>query len=140
MKISLLSLVIILFLKCNYDSSNNFSLKISSLNKKIKIDDTINISIDNKNKIKIDSIQFLLNDIEINSNHKLNKANTGEKNIKAIIYHDSEKTILNKKITIFSKSSPKLYKYKVINEFPHDQGAYTQGLEFDGDDLYESTG
>lgn len=140
MKISLLSLVIILFLKCNYDNSNNFSLKISSLNKKIKIDDTINISIDNKNQIKIDSIQFLLNDIEINSNHKLNKANTGEKDIKAIIYHDSEKTILNKKITIFSKSSPKLYRYKIINEFPHDQGAYTQGLEFDGDDLYESTG
>jgi len=99
MKISLLSLVIILFLKCNNDNSNNFSLKISSLNKKIKIDDTININIDNKNKTKIDSIQYLLNDIEINSNHTLNNANTGEKDIKAIIYHDSKKTIVNKKIT-----------------------------------------
>ena len=140
MKISLLSLVIILFLKCNNDNSNNFSLKISSLNKKIKIDDTININIDNKNKMEIDSIQYLLNDIEINSNHTLNNANTGEKEIKAIIYHDSKKTIVNKKIIVFSKNSPKLYRYKVINEFPHDQKAYTQGLEFDGDDLYESTG
>jgi len=74
MKISLLSLVIILFLKCNNDNSNDFSLKIHSTNKKIKIDDTINISVNNKNKI--DSIQFLLNKIEINSNHILNNTNT----------------------------------------------------------------
>ena len=140
MKISLLSLVIILFLKCNNDNSNDFSLKIHSTNNKIKIDDTINVSVDNKNKIKIDSIQFLLNKIEINSNHILNNTNTGDKNIKAIIYHNNEETVINKKITVFSKISPKLYEYKIINEFPHDQEAYTQGLEFDGNDLYESTG
>ncbi len=29
---------------------------------------------------------------------------------------------------------------EVIRELPHDPGAFTQGLEFDGDDLYESTG
>jgi len=28
----------------------------------------------------------------------------------------------------------------VLNEYSHDANAFTQGLEFDGDDLYESTG
>ncbi|HEX7002462.1 MAG TPA: glutaminyl-peptide cyclotransferase [Trueperaceae bacterium] len=29
---------------------------------------------------------------------------------------------------------------EVIRQLPHDPGAFTQGLEFDGDDLFESTG
>ena len=33
-----------------------------------------------------------------------------------------------------------LYTYTLVNEFPHDKQAYTQGLEFDGETLYESTG
>lgn len=37
-------------------------------------------------------------------------------------------------------TAPKLYTYKIINEYPHDMDAYTQGLEFVGDTLYESTG
>jgi len=32
------------------------------------------------------------------------------------------------------------YSYKIINEFPHDHGAFTQGLVFENDYLYEGTG
>lgn len=32
------------------------------------------------------------------------------------------------------------YKVKVVKEYPHDRGAYTQGLFFHGDTLYETTG
>ena len=34
----------------------------------------------------------------------------------------------------------KEYKVKVVNEYPHDTGSYTQGLFFHGGELYESTG
>lgn len=34
----------------------------------------------------------------------------------------------------------KQYKVKVVREYAHDTGAYTQGLFFDGDQLCESTG
>ena len=34
----------------------------------------------------------------------------------------------------------KSYKVKVVAEYPHDTHAYTQGLFFDGGQLYESTG
>ena len=35
---------------------------------------------------------------------------------------------------------PEQYGVQVVKEYPHDAGAYTQGLFFDGDRLYESTG
>jgi len=39
-----------------------------------------------------------------------------------------------------SAPAPKQYSVKVVCEYPHDRGAYTQGLFFDGGELYESTG
>ena len=60
MKVSLLSLILILFLKCNSESQDNFSLKIDSPNKKIKINDSINLNVINKNNLETDSIHFFL--------------------------------------------------------------------------------
>jgi glutaminyl-peptide cyclotransferase len=33
-----------------------------------------------------------------------------------------------------------VYGYNIINIYPHDKAAYTQGLVYDGQDLYEGTG
>lgn len=38
------------------------------------------------------------------------------------------------------QSTVPVYGYKIINSYPHDKAAYTQGLVYDGQDLYESTG
>ena len=38
------------------------------------------------------------------------------------------------------ETSPHLYGYEVVNTYPHDVNAFTQGIVFDGDKLYESTG
>ncbi|MFN2568377.1 MAG: glutaminyl-peptide cyclotransferase [Candidatus Dormibacteria bacterium] len=36
--------------------------------------------------------------------------------------------------------SPRAYRYEVLASFPHDPGAFTEGLVLDGDQAYESTG
>ena len=41
---------------------------------------------------------------------------------------------------ILPGKEPKSYGYRVINTYPHDEGDYVQGLFFNGDTLYESTG
>ena len=41
---------------------------------------------------------------------------------------------------MYAKNPPELYSYKLINSYPHDKTSYTQGLEFSGDTLFESTG
>ena len=47
---------------------------------------------------------------------------------------------ISKKIRVLSSITPKLYTYLILEEYPHDTNAYTQGLEFSKDTLYESTG
>ncbi len=43
-------------------------------------------------------------------------------------------------ITVFAPSKPKMLKYKLVNTYPHDIDAFTQGLEFSDSVLYEGTG
>lgn len=43
-------------------------------------------------------------------------------------------------IDSFTSSSIKTYSYKIINSYPHDPNAFTQGLEYDDGLLYEGTG
>ncbi|MDR3189074.1 MAG: glutaminyl-peptide cyclotransferase [Prevotellaceae bacterium] len=43
-------------------------------------------------------------------------------------------------ITVLAPSAPKLHGYTVVNAYPHDERAYTQGLLLHRDVLYEGTG
>ena len=43
-------------------------------------------------------------------------------------------------LTLSCKTELKTYVLEVRSEFPHDRGAYTQGLFIDGGELFESTG
>lgn len=42
--------------------------------------------------------------------------------------------------TTTASSSDFYYAYKIVNVYPHDQSAFTEGLVYDGGYLYESTG
>ena len=66
--------------------------------------------------------------------------NTGEQQVKAIIETENGTKEVTKNIRVFAPTSPKAFTYKLINTYPHDINAYTQGLEFVSDTLYESTG
>ncbi|MEE4115267.1 MAG: glutaminyl-peptide cyclotransferase [Marinilabiliaceae bacterium] len=43
-------------------------------------------------------------------------------------------------IRLFSDIIPPVHSYSVVNEYPHDRGAYTQGLLYHNGLFYESTG
>ena len=53
---------------------------------------------------------------------------------------DGKRFTAQKEITGLAKAAPEIYHYKIIAEYPHDKTAFTQGLEFIGDTLVESTG
>jgi len=46
----------------------------------------------------------------------------------------------SQQVTLLSDLVPKQYSYRVVSEYPHDPGAYTQGLEYVDGWLYEGTG
>jgi glutamine cyclotransferase len=64
----------------------------------------------------------------------------GSKVLSAEIYSNGNKFATNTSITVVPKDAPQVYTYEIIESYPHDQGAFTQGLEFHGDTLYEGTG
>jgi glutamine cyclotransferase len=64
----------------------------------------------------------------------------GKYGISALAFYPEKTKKINNSIEIFSNIAPASYSYKLINTYPHDKNAYTQGLEFYNGFLYESTG
>lgn len=64
----------------------------------------------------------------------------GYKLITAVIEEGGKKDTLTINIELKSALKPVQYTYKVVNTFPHDTSAYTQGLEYHGGKFLESTG
>jgi len=63
----------------------------------------------------------------------------GSRAISARIFANGKEEATHTNIMLLPEA-PQYYSFKVINEFPHSPDAFTQGLEFHGGHLYESTG
>ncbi|WP_299610365.1 glutaminyl-peptide cyclotransferase [uncultured Aquimarina sp.] len=123
-----------------------FSIKIDGDTSKFKLGETVKASILNPKKIEIDSVTYFFEDTQLTTTdktllvEKIDDERLGKHLLKAIVYFEGKEEDIYKKLTFYNNKPPKLYKYKIIVEYPHDQTAFTQGLEFVGDTLYESTG
>ena len=109
--------------------------------------DALSLEILNPKTQKIDSVVYTLNDKKVGSvkgaekfSFPLVAQKLGYQNIKASIFCDGEKVLDSTRIEIVSDFESKLLSYTIVNTYPHDTGAYTQGLEFYRDTLYEGTG
>ena len=139
MKIWIL-LLSLLLLKCNTDITKDFRLSVLEKSKKFTPNDTLKFNIVNKKNHPIDSVVYRLDGIKISDVQPLNNKSLGIYDLTASVYLSGKKLEYKEKITIVSPSKPKLYTYTILNEYPHDKTAYTQGLEFYRDTLFESTG
>ncbi|MFD2726437.1 glutaminyl-peptide cyclotransferase [Hyunsoonleella rubra] len=137
-------LLISLSVSCGPNSGqqkNHFNIKTNAVKGNIPIDETLQLSIENKKGHTIDSIVYTLNGTPIESTFDLKNNKLGKHTMEATVYFNSEeKQTVSSSITILNDQSPKLFKYEIINEYPHDITSYTQGLEFYDGKLYESTG
>lgn len=133
----------LLTLSCGSNSGqkkNDFTIKTNAKKGNITINNTLELEIVNKKTIHIDSVVYKLNGKTIPSQIDLKDFKLGKYAVEATIFYDGEKQNTTTPITILNDASPKIFKYKIINEYPHDITSYTQGLEFYNDVLYESTG
>lgn len=127
-----------------------FSLKIDGKSEKFPLNTALKAHVSNNETQVIASIEFSINDQKlINMSKDLLLLETtipensllGKHVLKAtIIYGDGKTKEVSDQLTVLSNMTPKIYTYKIINTFPHDIKAYTQGLEFFRDTLFESTG
>lgn len=109
--------------------------------------ESLSLSILNSNSKTIDSIIYYVNDKKVGSKKGVEKLSfefkdqkLGYQNLKAIVYYEGQNAEATTRVELVSDIQPKLLKYTIINTYPHDTLAYTQGLEFYRDTLYEGTG
>jgi len=110
--------------------------------KTIKINQNLNVGVTEENNNPIDSVRFYLDgkrlsfdtDIDISDN-KL-----GKHALSATVFYGDQQKKLTNTLYIYATNAPEIYTYEVINEYPHDKNAFTQGLEYYNGYLYESTG
>ncbi len=129
------------------DEKSFFSFDDTKLKEQYLANESINVFLKNFESKKTDSIVYYFNDKKIASkkgferfSFKLANEKFGEQTVKAIVYFDGKIEEVINTIEIISSIEPKLIGYKIINTYPHDSEAYTQGLEFYRDTLFEGTG
>jgi len=113
--------------------------------KKIQSNQELTISLSEKGNKPIDSIQFSIGNLKVKSNNNSATFNVkdlklGKHTITAIVFFENKTKKVTKPVYIMADSAPEIYTYKIINTYPHDKGAYTQGLEYHNGFLYEGTG
>lgn len=140
------ALLIFILSGCGNSSENKkeaFSLEIKNKKKSYTTEDVLTVSLRNIKNIQTDSVVYFLNTDRVtvfDDELSLSGKKLGEKTLTAKIYSDGTIYEASENILILSSIKPKLYTYKILESFPHDINAYTQGLEFENDTLYESTG
>ncbi len=136
--------IILIGCKTNSEADNEaFSIEIENHKRAYTAEETLSVSLGNHKNIQIDSVVFYLGKDKVDLDGKtisLSNQKLGERTLNAKIYSDGKEFGATQGVTILSSIRPKLYTYKILESFPHDITAYTQGLEFANDTLYESTG
>ena len=136
----LLKTIIISFLliSCSTQHSSAFKIRTNSL--EFKPNDTLEIEIISSKLKEVFNSTIYIDEIKVEPPYILSKLKLGKHKVRAELNINGKKILLNKEFTVYAIDSPDLYSYKIINSYPHDKTSYTQGLEFSGDTLYESTG
>lgn len=134
-------------LSCGNGGKNpDFSIKTKTLHKQIHKNEAFVVHLENHTDDKIDSVQYFYNNtkvISVQGNKKIEinlKSPLGKHSLTAKVFRNDKKTEVNKALILHNDVAPKVYTFKIIKSYPHDAEAYTQGLEFYKDTLYESTG
>jgi len=135
--------ILLLLTQCQ-DDPNFDDLKIQiDNNTKLKAGDPLTWTIKNPKNREWSLLSVKLEDQVLSSGNKeitLPEFPLGDQELQFKLLVGEDTLTKSKSIRLLSKTPPKLYTYTLLNEFRHDPSAYTQGLEFHGDTLLESTG
>lgn len=130
---------------CGGDNSPEslFGIQLPNNQKSFAQNESIVVGIINKKEKTLGEVTYSIDEKELpmsDGKISLDVPHLGNKILKAKVNYDDSFAEISKNIKILAPKAPELYTYEIINEYPHDNRAYTQGLEFHNDTLYESTG
>ena len=145
----LVTLLSLLYLSCGSNPEKKkkyFSITTAENKTVFALGEEVNAAITKLEEVEIDSVIYTLNNKTIKAGsdfsffEKLDDEKLGNQFLKAQVFYQGNVDTVSKKLLFVNDKAPKLYSYKIVAEYPHDKDAFTQGLEFYNDTLYESTG
>lgn len=134
-----LSILLVACGSSNEKQKPSFSLKTNATKNTITLGETLNISLNNPKNETISSVTYTLNGKPVSESFKVG-SKLGKHDLQAIVKYDNKEETVTTPITVLNNEAPKVYTFKILNEYPHDITSYTQGLEFRNGELYESSG
>jgi glutamine cyclotransferase len=124
-----------------------FSIENPSIKPILKLEESIDLILQNKENKAIDSVVYTINDTKIGTakgNQKLpfalSKLKLGNQTLKASVYFEGKSIAIETSFSIYASREPQLLNFTIVNTYPHDNKAYTQGFEFYNGILLEGTG
>jgi len=135
----------VLSVSCGSSVTNTkiFELELVPNKKSYQLGEKLKVKFKNPEHHQIENIRFKLNNKSLSfTNDSIQLFTEQLGNVKLSFEIEYNGTIYKdaKNIQVFNNTPPKIYTYELVATYPHDQTAYTQGLEFYKGDLYESTG
>ena len=140
MKYGLFFLFSLILINCQSTFNKDFKISIITDDNIISYGDDVKINIESKSNQIIDSVKYFLNDRRVLNEFTISDVKLGTNSARAEVFSGGKKIELIEEFDLFSDTKPNILNYEIINEYSHDEEAYTQGLEFYNNILYESTG
>lgn len=127
------------------------TVKLTSPEKKrmFSYNDDIVIAFENKDGIPADSAEYFVNGEKIASTgknvqsytYRLPEKKTGNTTVKVVAwYPENKQGTATTSVLVKPDKAPDKYAWQMVQVFPHDPKAYTQGLTFLDGYMYEGTG
>lgn len=141
-KIVIFTTTLLFLFLVSCDNPYKFKLNVT---KKTTLKDKVTITLKEENNQSLDKIQFYIDGKEIANEGNSLSVNAsdfgiGKHAVTVMAFYPSKTKKLNNSFEVFASKKPAIYTYKVVNSYPHDTKAYTQGLEYYNGFLYETTG
>lgn len=145
LKFFISSCVLLLFLACGgaTDPSKLFTIRLEGKGSEYQVHQKVKVTLENRKENPIEEVHYFIDGEALpfsDNTLTLDVEKLGDKTLVARVGMEGGSVEIEKNIRILAGEPPTVYTYEIINEFPHDKGAFTQGLEFHNDTLYESTG
>jgi len=150
LSVILITLISMFFYQCgnnNKSPDQLFTISFTDNKKVFQLDQEVEVSINSKGSIAIDSVALELGNTTLGVfkdtkqiHLDLSGQRLGVQTLISTVYAEGQQYELKATLTLLATEKATLYTYEILETYPHDPGAYTQGLEFHNDTLYESTG
>lgn len=128
----------------NHLNKKNYKLTVTHQGKKLQTGNEVALEV--SSKFDFDSVQYSFVGKKLGTGQKDNPLTTelhsplGQHALSALIFYKGDTIPISKDIVLYTDQKPIVYTYEIKNTYPHDPKAFTQGLEFYQDTLYEGTG